>query len=44
MRIKVQDGFEWGTSLQDIVVPEGLRNKLSSGVDYIDSALSLIHI
>jgi DNA repair protein RadA/Sms len=39
MRIKVQDGFEWGTSLQDIVVPEGLRNKLASGVDYIDSAL-----
>ena len=39
MRIKVQDGFEFGTTLQDIVVPEGLRSKLSSGVDYIDSAL-----
>ena len=39
MRIKVQDGFEWGTSLQDIVVPEGLRHKISSGVDHMDSAL-----
>ena len=39
MRIKVQDGFEFGTTLQDIVVPEGLRTKLNSGVDYIDSAL-----
>ena len=39
MRIKVQDGFEFGTTLQDIVVPEGLRTKLASGVDYIDSAL-----
>jgi DNA repair protein RadA/Sms len=39
MRIKIQDGFEFGTTLQDITVPEGLRNKLASGVDYIDSSL-----
>ena len=39
MRIKVTDGFEWGTTLQDITVPESLRTKISSGLDFFDAAI-----
>ena len=39
MRIKVTDGFEWGTTLQDITVPESLRTKISSGLDFFDAAV-----
>ena len=39
MRIKVQDGFEWGTELSKIEVPDGLKLKITSGLDYMDTAL-----
>lgn len=39
MRIKVQDGFEWGTTLSDINVPDGLKLKIPSGIDFFDGAL-----
>jgi len=39
MRIKVQDSFDWGTELSKIEVPEGLKLKISSGLDYFDGAL-----
>lgn len=39
MRIKVQDGFEWGTELSKIEVPEGLKMKVATGLDYFDQAL-----
>lgn len=39
MRIKIQDGFDWGTELSKIEVPEGLQVKVSSGIEYFDSAL-----
>ena len=39
MRIKVQDGFEWGTELSKIEVPDGLKLKITSGLDYVDTAL-----
>jgi DNA repair protein RadA/Sms len=39
MRIKVQDSFDWGTELSKIEVPEGLKMKISSGLDYFDGAL-----
>ena len=39
MRIKIQDGFDWGTELSKIEVPEGLQLKVTSGIDYFDSAL-----
>jgi DNA repair protein RadA/Sms len=38
IRIKIQDGFEWGTTLQDIEVPDALRQKISSGLDFFDAA------
>jgi DNA repair protein RadA/Sms len=39
MRIQVQDGFEWGTELSKIEVPDGLKLKITSGLDYMDTAL-----
>ena len=39
MRIKVTDGFEWGTILKEIVVPDGLKIKIETGIKFFDAAL-----
>ena len=39
MRIKVTDGFAWGTVLKDIIVPAGLKQKFATGLQFFDSAL-----
>ena len=38
MKLKVNKGFDFGTSIMDVEVPDALRRKLKTGVDYIDSA------
>lgn len=39
MRVKIKDGFEWGTALKDIEVPDGLKQRHPSGIDFFDTAL-----
>jgi hypothetical protein len=39
MRIKLKDNFEFGTQLNNVEVPAALRKKISSGVDFFDTAL-----
>ena len=39
MRIKLNDNFEFGTQLSNVTVPDALRRKVASGVDYFDTAL-----
>lgn len=39
MRVKIKDGFEWGTALKDIEVPDGLKQRLPTGIDFFDTAI-----
>jgi len=39
MRIKLKDNFQFGTQLNSVEVPAALRKKVSSGVDFFDTAL-----
>ena len=39
MRIKLKDDFSFGTHLNQVEVPAALRKKVSSGVDFFDTAL-----
>jgi DNA repair protein RadA/Sms len=36
MKLNTQRGFDFGTNVRDIVVPDVLRKRVSSGVDYLD--------
>ena len=39
MKLKVQNDIEFGANILDLEVPKQLRNKVKTGVDYIDCAL-----
>jgi len=39
MRIKMNDAFEFGTTLNEVEVPDAMKKKIPSGLEYWDSAL-----
>ena len=39
MKLSTKRGFEFGTSISSIEVPEALRTRVRTGVDYVDGAL-----
>jgi len=39
MRIKINDKFAWGTKLSDVNVPDAMKRKLASGLEFWDNAL-----
>ena len=40
MRLKVAtDSVEFGSNINDVVVPEAMRNKFVSGLDFFDAAI-----
>ena len=39
MKLNVQNDIEFGANILDLEVPKQLRNKVKTGVDYIDCAL-----
>ena len=39
MKLNVRKGFDFGVNILDIEVPEALRTKVRTGLDYVDGAL-----
>jgi DNA repair protein RadA/Sms len=39
MRIKMNDAFEFGTTLNEVEVPDAMKKKIASGLEYWDAAL-----
>jgi len=39
MKLNTQKGFEFGINILDVAVPEALRVKVQTGLDYIDGAM-----
>jgi DNA repair protein RadA/Sms len=38
MKLNTKNGFDFGTNILDVKVPDALRTKVQTGVDYIDGA------
>ena len=38
MKLNTKNGFDFGTNILDVKVPDALRTKVKTGVDYIDGA------
>ena len=38
MKLNNRKGFDFGTNILDIKVPDALRTKVATGVDYIDGS------
>lgn len=38
MKLRTRKGFDFGTNILNIKVPDALRNKIATGVDYIDGS------
>ena len=42
MRIKLNDTFKFGTTLNEVEVPDAMKKKIPSGLEYWDAALGEI--